>query len=363
MRTFNPSLLLSGSFILTFLLAACGSEQEPVLRDASPWQESAAFQFEMKYLPNALLADGQLHVLTRYSLANMESADRALHKSHDAAEGLWLPVPLTRQFFPAINRTDQLMDFYLTLNRGNSQGAGPDAQLSFGDLGADIAGVWPQLWTGAMAANAGGQLMVPFERRDGSLVLILFDVRMTAAAAIDTVMISRITLPDLEWIQSVNTIGNDFFVGYRSVSGEGQTARIGIDGAVEIVLDEMFRRKMFPFNGKWYAMGNLSLYQSENEGKSWQEVTENYPINELEVPNLLQAVEINGETILYGMIDSIFRLEKNGEDSFTVHRVDLEGLSGNLLTSLHEWNGRVYATTLSGLYYREVEDFLVQARE
>ena len=127
---------------------------------------------------------------------------------------------------------------------------------------------------------------------------------------------------------------------------------------LEKILDEGFIR-MFEVEDKLYGLtfrfSESKLYESEN-GLSW-----NY-LGILDNSfRLLNYSTIDGKTIAY-YYSQIFQIERS-DSGFDIKELSVEGLFGHRITSITEFKGIVYVTTLSGVFYKDLEDFWIEKEE
>ena len=127
---------------------------------------------------------------------------------------------------------------------------------------------------------------------------------------------------------------------------------------MEKILDEGFIR-MFEVEDKLYGLtfrfSESKLYESEN-GLSW-----NY-LGILDNSfRLLNYSTVDGKTIAY-YYSQIFQIERS-DSGFDIKELSVEGLFGHRITSITEFKGRVYVTTLSGVFYKDLEDFWIEKEE
>ena len=95
------------------------------------------------------------------------------------------------------------------------------------------------------------------------------------------------------------------------------------------------------------------MFYSTDNGFTW---TEGY-----ETPwelVLLNYAKINGKLIGYRYAQ-LFEITIN-ENEFQAKELDNDGLEGKSITSVSKFDNKVYLTSLSGVFYKPVDEFFIE---
>jgi hypothetical protein len=139
-----------------------------------------------------------------------------------------------------------------------------------------------------------------------------------------------------------------FFVKFNS----DNLWRISPNGELIEISDNFDSKSiMFDFDNILYYSSYKSIYKSLDNGLTWELVGDIFPSIERGT-----FFKVNGSLYWY-IYSQIFSVEI-GTNGFTITELDNSGLEGYEITSITEFQDRVYVTTLSGLFYKSIEDFL-----
>ncbi len=117
------------------------------------------------------------------------------------------------------------------------------------------------------------------------------------------------------------------------------------------MLDERLYR-IFKVDGQIFGFGWQEMYTS-SDGLSWTKIADIDPVFQS-----INMVEIEGRTIGH-RTDQIF-LFTIEDNTLSIVELTNEGLEGNQITSVAAFNGKVYVTTLSGVFTKSIEDFFTE---
>ncbi len=149
----------------------------------------------------------------------------------------------------------------------------------------------------------------------------------------------------------IGAVGERFFV---SLDGSGnQLLIVEPDGRVTINTDIPDRiTDICSYNGVLYASTSYvhEVYYSVDQGTTWELLGTGFP-----APGIRFAI-IQDELCFY-VYSQIGRFDLDNE---VVLELDNTGLEGDEITSVNEFNGYVWITTLNGLYFKPVEDFFLE---
>jgi len=208
--------------------------------------------------------------------------------------------------------------------------------------------------------NDNDQLLVPVRKNDvpGQLVFCLIDMNikpasypsMNSCRAIDY-QLTTITF-DVEatqWVRGMFAFGENFFVqidnGLWKITPTGDKVKAVSESGDIYNVHNIFRYQDHLIAATLYGG---KIYQSDLSGEDW---------------NLLgNTGDFDFDTEFFYVDDSL--CYNTGSHLFTFNmqtlksrELDNTGLEGNGITSVNSFNGKVWVTTLSGLFTRDEKDF------
>ena len=211
----------------------------------------------------------------------------------------------------------------------------------------------------APVINQNNQCIVPYFNYDttedgiriieGVAKFALFDLTIEDLGGNDHIDTSQVRLVDgpenIGPIISLHTVGDNFFV-----TGLNQTFRLDNQLTWEIAVEERLY-KIFEYQNTLYAFsGQNFLYQADLSGNNW---------------NKLGSVDNDFQLLNYGIINDqligyfnsqLFEIEIDSEN-INAREIENDGLFGHEITSVMEFNGTVYVSTLSGVFTRSIGSF------
>jgi len=206
-----------------------------------------------------------------------------------------------------------------------------------------------------IVSNNANQLLIPYRHSISATPrLLLVEVVRNVhdgTTIMDTGQISIIELP--KEMAGVNpdhltAIKNHFYFSY------GDTYRVDTNGDLSMILEGVALTYFIPVGNTIYGMSaENKLYQSTDEGKTWREIGDN-----IRFPGTshLHYTTIAGKTVAYNGVGKIYDVSfLPGE--VTYRELENDGIQHTRITSVTEFQGKVYVTTLAGLYTREVQHF------
>ncbi|MEM6379251.1 MAG: hypothetical protein AAF705_13655 [Bacteroidota bacterium] len=206
--------------------------------------------------------------------------------------------------------------------------------------------------------NDQSQVLVPYKNwsPDGpyisggpklALINIKYDSTNTSFYhKLDTVGIQLLSIDDQFQNSTIalESIGSNFFV-----TTDTKVYRIDGDGRMVTVLDERLY-KIFEDSGRLIGFGANNIFSSSDNGLTW--------IKGGETPWLIASVnfaKIDGKIIGYRYAQ-LWEVSTT-ETSFNFKELDNDGLDGKMITSVSEFDDKVFITSLSGVYRRPSDEF------
>lgn len=202
-----------------------------------------------------------------------------------------------------------------------------------------------------MKINKYGQALIPYLSDNGQnkvlkMAWVDINVQQGNTVFLDTIETKIITIPDKNQniLWTLESIGDYFYVTTSS-----KVYRIDNFGNIESVLDNTLFR-IIESSGKLYGITGPDIYISSDEGLSWKR---GYAVQyELIWLNYLR---LNDKIIAYNN-GQLWEIVVN-ETEFIAKELDNDGLDGISITSVSKFDGKVYLSTLGGVYYKSLEEF------
>lgn len=199
--------------------------------------------------------------------------------------------------------------------------------------------------------NDRNQALIPYTINNNSwyllkLALVDVSVRDMPSNYVEIVKTKTISIPE-EWQQSVHAIesvGEYFFITTQS-----KVFRVDSKGNIVTVSDTPLLR-IIESSGKLYGVGNKSVFISSDKGLTWKEI---YNVQQEFSWISLSKVE---DKIVGYRYSQLWEITFN-ENDLIVRELDNYGIDGVSITSLSVFDNNVYLSTMSGVFYKPVDDF------
>jgi hypothetical protein len=203
-----------------------------------------------------------------------------------------------------------------------------------------------------IAINDQNKSLIPyisFVDSKNVLKLALIDIKtefMISYYYLDTLEVNILTISDENQydVIALESVGDYFFLTTNS-----KVYRIDNNGNIENVLSTRLN-KIVESSGKIYGFGRDNIYFSSDNGLSWQmgyNVQYDY--------SLLNYSKI-GDKIIGYRYGQLWELQIN-DTELIVQELDNDGLEGISITSVSSFDKKVYLSTLSGVYYKSIDEF------
>jgi len=198
--------------------------------------------------------------------------------------------------------------------------------------------------------NQNNQALVPYVTRiesQSQLKVALIDISVEKSISntiIDTAGVKLIEIPTVQnYVISTTSYKKNFFV-----TAGNSVFRINEMGDVIEVLDHRLYN-IVELEGTLYGVSEDYMYHSSDEGLTW--------IKSYKIPTIwnIRLTKLDDEIIGY-LDDKLYKFEIN-EDGLEIFELDNDGLEGKSITSLSKFNDKIYATSLSAVFYRSANDF------
>ena len=201
-----------------------------------------------------------------------------------------------------------------------------------------------------MAINNNNQALIPYLSTDNdySLKLLLVNIRVKSDGIIrlDTISTKVIKIPDSSEynVISIQSLNDIFYVTTSS-----KTYRVNTAGELQNVTNNRLY-SIVESNKVLYGFGGESIFSSIDSGLTW---TKGYSIPAEYI--MFKYSKVNNKIIAYRN-SQLFEITLT-QDSIIARELDNDGLVGKTITSVSGFGNKVYATSLSGLYFKTIEDF------
>ena len=354
-------------FAVTFL-TSCDDENTPEIETGEDyaWQEFQGLLSTGKYILNSTVAEDHLSFLAPELLITIDS-------NHQIARQILGLTWDMRSLKPAMNN-----GFYLSLNEGNPTtlengtfqlgyfnlwGSGLN-YLTLSILKYDSTYSWIAdkkiTWSQEYGAFGDNEFLIDYRSEEYPdqvnylLVSYVFEPGQLALGE------PNFELTDVELFQfdapgSFGNSGAFYCNGIFFVSIDNRGLYILQEDEFVRCQNIDFASTIFFHNDAYYAVSNQTLLISP-DGFAW---------NDLAVFNM--SLDHSNFTIIEDQVilasnDQLFQVNFDA-DSLAIMEIENRGVRGNHITSIQEHHDRIYCTTLSGLFYTELERFFSYKRE
>lgn len=344
-------------FLLFLILISC-QEKETVIEYVDKeysWKEHPEVDFDEKYLLNSTLSDGKLFL---YGGTHLISVDENNHtQSYIGVGEIWSYLPpiseklFVQYYANAVEQNGHLTFSYLPLIAEN----GNNFHYAIKDLDSNFRKFSSIYYHSGIPFGRinDNQILIPYIGEIGyqSFALITFEFIPNPTYVNDDHYHIRIIDEKIIKIPSqitphytVTFVSNNEFLCYF----ERNYVKIFPDGSYQQIDIQFVPQIFFTFNDRLFSIESKTMYESFDNGNTWEAL---YALNDLN----LKFVEIDNRLIFFKK-DRIGEIIFN-DNGFESRYLKYDGLKSNLITSITEYNGYVYATTTSGLFYKSLKDF------
>lgn len=335
----------------SLVLWGCKDElniEEPIT-PSTPWQEDERFLFETKVQFNSHADGERIYFMGRNHFSTIELLeDDTLEYIQHAFQ--WLEyhqsaqMPITDELFVTANlNTVRIANTREPVLQGASQ------FLQLKEIDPEFSFIqFPPFWRGeAIGVNDDNVCLITYqyETNDGEFGLRALKVRVTFN---DTFMeiaeMSTVDVPnDGFGVRAILPIEDDFLLSLGQ-----NTLLLDENNQLEEVLAAPLNN-LFKVDNEWIGLHSRSVFRSA-DGRTW--IEGGTPDRNLE---LISFDKMDGHTI--GIYNSQIFLFELGSDELQITELNNEGLFGHEITSVDTFNEKVYVSTLSGVFVKDLEDF------
>ncbi len=202
-----------------------------------------------------------------------------------------------------------------------------------------------------MSINKLNQCLVPYysNHPDNKISLFLFEIGNPTPPYLILKKAQRISINEPGNVAGANVTYikavEDFFI----VSTASKTYEILADGTVKQILTNTIK-EAFKWAGEIYLVSNSQITKSSDGGVTWVQFSGTSP----SLSN--GTYYVFGDSLVLNNSDAIFSA-KFKLPNYSLRELRNDGVEGNLITSISEFNDSIYATTYSGVYYKSKREF------
>jgi hypothetical protein len=353
--------------ILALTFASCEKEKiiEVEVEKQHSWQLSDHFLYDQKVLFNSHADSAGLYAMSKKSFSTLTKIKSDPTNYNVEHAYLWFEypidykMPINSNVFAGTGESYVL--FFPTKSPVGTSGVlrmqmqDIDPLFAMFDMSASFLGE-------GIAINDKQQCLIPYlqyefdtegNRYISAIPSFILAELSVLGESIDTVSCSRFSIDDssAQGLRKLHSI-DDYFI----ISMNRKCFRLSADLEVKEVLNG-------PLSGviknrfELYGIGGSKIYKSTDHGNSWQLLGENID----QLYQFFNFSVIENEIIMY-RFSQLFHVEI-GDTRIEAKEIDNDGLEGNSISSLSQFDGKVYVTTFSGMYTRSIEDFFTYKSE
>ena len=204
-----------------------------------------------------------------------------------------------------------------------------------------------------MLLNGNNQCLIPYNTYIPNSNGVTFNARFCVVEIyrdgqdqiLDTLKAVPIPIDsNLGGVLSLNTVDGNFYACLSKA-----TIRITSDYKVDQVLSNKLVR-IFKYRGSLYGVGLNQLYRSEDDGVSWT------PIIQISDDANLNTFKVIDNELIAFYNDQLLHLTIT-DNTLEQKEILTDGLEGNKITSISLFKGKIYLTTVSGVFTKDYNKF------
>lgn len=349
-------------FISALLICSCKKEVIVEIEKKYSWEPSPMFLYEKKIQTTSFANDEVMYSLgiNTFSTirANPDNPDElaAVHSHLYFNYPIERKMPLSAEILVGMETTS--LGFYST------RFPFPDGGVNFSmksidPLFASFYTPYYSLGT-CFGLNELNQCLVPYHIYDTTYAAsntikyepsfyffnLISGFPNLLVERVDTLSCVKINKED-NWggVIAINAVGKNFFV-----TCSNKTVRINDEAVPEMSFDGILYR-IFEYNNVLYGLSINNLFRSSDNGLNWISVQTIDP----------DLVNLNFQTIdgkLTGFFKGqLFYFDLTPEGFIAVQEMLNDGIEDDEITSITQFRDRVFVTTFSGVFEKNLEDF------
>lgn len=303
------------------------------IEDFTSYTDEIANDVINNFLPSYDYSNGLKYAITPDFMVNYEEYDPYLEKGV-------VHISSTR----SPNHSDYEIDICL-----------PDIDKGFVEYN-----LVPAFSSECIVANDKKQILIPYLSKGAALNMLLVELKMyehwTYRMAVDTVKTKIVKLNEGYRVRYLHTVDSDFYVGTDT-----KTYKIGSDGSVKTEHNYQFTDIIDKGDTLFAVAQNMSGYDFEflrsvDRGSSWQTI--------VVLPSMYGSINytVINDIIIGYRYSQLWEFTPT-ENGIEIKELDNYGLDGNYITSVVKYNDKVFVSSLSGVYYKDIEELFAEKIE
>lgn len=360
-------------FILS-LLCGCSENDSPVpspmqAEEVNIWKLDSSISYANKFIMNMFTLDSTAYLLTPDLIRKYEEG-AASGWYHRLPGDYWghpyFSIGLTNDYY-VTNYNDSSFSIKQT-----SSPVGDAIVVDIADIDSSIVAIGhlgfhavadDKFVTAAIYEDSVGILIMEIKNKEIfsnvmntyylKWLLEIMGVPMNSLVEFTTV---KVTDRKRDFFQNICKGFNNIIIttSHQSytITAEGETHVLDMNlGDIVVYNDEIIFSTAEIYNSGRRSEYGIAI--SEDDGLTWSTITER---NISFGPKQKCLENVNGEIIAY-YNEQLHHYEKT-EEGFSIKSIDNTGLEGNQITGVAYHRGKVIVATLSGLYYKDWDDFI-----
>jgi hypothetical protein len=335
-----------------FLLVICfiGCEKEKVNVKQPSWEPHPQFELASKVKFNSYSTNDELYLYGPYYFSVLDKQGQVKNYTTVLDYPYGKKLAITKDLYVEMSLISHYMRIAKVKDPENSN-LSPLVDLKLYDEYFTNFNFDSYAYNPSLAINDLNQLLISVYTNtpDNKVYVYLLDVDITSLV-LKIANFKKIAIPGVanlggshpNYIKAID----DFFL----VSTADGTQKVYSDGAVKKVLNSRIL-EVFKKNGKLYAFFEPDkLYISKDNGETWKEFV---GIDSRIVNALYYNV---GDSLTFYKGSQLFSA-KFEEANYSIRELKNEGIEGNQITSISEFNDSVFVTSYSGVFYKSKSHF------
>lgn len=345
---------------LSLLLISCENEKIIEVEKEYKWKSHLNFRYNDVVQMNSYATKDRLFFLGYNSFStlvpdsisnpDLPFVGNVAHYDNWSEQPSEKKLPICADYFISYNPINGWVAFIPTMNPVTS-GTSVSLNIKFIDSTYAYFDLLHFSSGECISINEQNQALIPyvsFVDSKNILKLAMVDIKAESIynVKLDTVKTKMLSITDdYQYnVIALESIGNYFFLTTNS-----KVYRIDNLGNIETVLGTRLN-KIIESSGTLYGFGSDNIYMSSDNGLTW-----NIGYSVQHDFSLLNYTKIDNKIIgyRYGQLWDI----SVSETELIAKELDNDGLDGISITSVSKFDGKVYLSTLSGVYYKLADEF------
>ena len=344
--------------LVVFIVTACEKEKIVTVyqEKKNSWVSHPAFIDYDKYKFNAFTNGSLLLLYGPNSFSKLTKDKEASHYltlGYPSNYTFGSKLPIGKEYYPEIISNSK--SIYLHYYNKRTMTEQSNISVDFISLDSNFNGLNKNLFKSTLSINNRNQLLIPYFSTSLELKVYFFllDIEIVNPGDDGFLRIKNNKLVSIGMNRGIggeiiNFITNvdDYFI----VSNIYHTYKINSVGEVSVIANHGIREVFTSKNVTYGLNRDGQVTYSLDNGNSWQEASG--------TPDVLAIGSFYpmGDSLVFALRSQVFSARFT-PSSYSLRELKNDGLDGNFITSITEFNDSIYATTYSGVYYKSKKDF------